>query len=229
MADDLLVMVNVLEEFVSVCRTEIQPDAQKNIINFFKAVVPFPYDKELFLHTYLYLNIHQIFPECQELLLFEKSPLKGRTDLGKCDFVYLADKGILFLIETKYIDTEATGSTARNTRKEHRKKVFEQVIKLRNAFSQFHNLRSDLFKCGIFTTDIELQKDIRDFNRRQPFIPYRIHIKGGQTYDIRHPDRASVLRSRIIIGIDGENGTADRALTYSSSSYRAPSRTTRLY
>ncbi|MDZ4878936.1 MAG: hypothetical protein CLLPBCKN_008374 [Chroococcidiopsis cubana SAG 39.79] len=103
------------------------------------------------------------------------------------------------------------------------------MIKLRNAFSQFHNLRSDLFKCGIFTTDIELQKDIRDFNRRQPFIPYRIHIKGGQTYDIRHPDRASVLRSRIIIGIDGENGTADRALTYSSSSYRAPSRTTRLY
>ncbi|NHC37559.1 hypothetical protein [Scytonema millei] len=41
--------------------------------------------------------------------------------------------------------------------------------------------------------------------------------------------RSLVLRSHVIIGIDGENGTADRALTYSSSLYRADSRTTRFY
>jgi hypothetical protein len=150
---------NSLDRFVSECKTSIQTETQKNISNFFKAIVSFPYDKELLLQAYLYLNIHQVFPECQELLLFEKPPLKDRTDLGKCDFVYLTDRGNLFLIETKYIDTQATGQTARRTRNRHRQKVFKQVIALRNAFSQHHNLPIDLFKCGVFTTDLEIQNN----------------------------------------------------------------------
>lgn len=152
-------MVKILEEFISTCQKDIQPESLEKINTFFKAVVGFPYDKELLLQAYLYLNIHQVFPECQELLLFEKPPLKGRTDRGKCDFLYLTTTGNLFLIETKYIDTQATGSTARNTRKEHRKKVFKQVTELRKAFSQYHNLPIDLFSCGVFTTDVELQNN----------------------------------------------------------------------
>jgi hypothetical protein len=53
-------------------------------------------------------------------------------------------------------------------------------------------------------------EDLRDFNRRQPFTPYRIHVTDGQTYDIRHPDQALVLRSRVIVGVDAESGIADR-------------------
>lgn len=152
-------MVKNLEEFISICQQDIQPESLEKITTFFKAVVGFPYDKELLLQAYLYLNIHQIFPECQELLLFEKPPVKSRTDLGKCDFVYLTNKSNLFLIETKYIDTQATGQTARGIRNRHRQKVFKQAIALRNAFSQYHNLPIDLFQSGVFTTDIELQND----------------------------------------------------------------------
>jgi hypothetical protein len=148
-----------LEEFISTCQKDIQPESLEHITNFFKAVVGFPYEKELLLQAYLYLNIHQIFPECQELLLFEKPPVKGRTDLGKCDFLYLTTTGNLFLIETKYIDTQATGSTARNIRREHRKKVFKQAIALKNAFIQYHNWPIELFNCGVFTTDMELQNN----------------------------------------------------------------------
>jgi hypothetical protein len=53
-------------------------------------------------------------------------------------------------------------------------------------------------------------EDLRDRNYRQPFVPYRIDIRGGQAYDLRHPDRVIVLRSRVIIGIDSESNIADR-------------------
>jgi hypothetical protein len=37
--------------------------------------------------------------------------------------------------------------------------------------------------------------------RRRPFIPLRLHMTDGQTYDIRHPDNVMVLRSRVDIGV----------------------------
>lgn len=45
-------------------------------------------------------------------------------------------------------------------------------------------------------------EDVREFNRRQPFEPYRIHITGGQTYDIKHPDQIIVQQSRVGVGDD---------------------------
>jgi len=47
------------------------------------------------------------------------------------------------------------------------------------------------------------------FTRRRPFLPYRIHVTGGQAYDVRHPDQVIVLRSRIVIGVGGEDGVPD--------------------
>lgn len=54
-------------------------------------------------------------------------------------------------------------------------------------------------------------EDLREFTRRQPFEPYRIHLTGGKTYDIVHPDQVIVLRSRIIIGVGDNNGIPEHA------------------
>jgi hypothetical protein len=147
--------VNELNKFVSYCK-KIQPQTHEDIKKFFEGVIVFPYDKELLLQAYLFLNMKDLFPSCAELLLFEKSPIADYTDLGKCDFVYLTFKGSLFLIETKFIDTEATGATERKRRNKHRNKVFEQVITLKSRFSQYWNMRLDQLECGVFTTDSEI-------------------------------------------------------------------------
>lgn len=124
----------------------------------------FPYDKELLLQAYLFLNLSKLFPSCSELLLFEKSPIADYTDLGKCDFVYLTNRGNLFLIETKFIDTEATGATERKRRNKHRNKVFDQVITLKSRFSEYWNIRNDQLECGVFTTDPEIDWRGNDAN-----------------------------------------------------------------
>ena len=86
-------------------------------------------------------------------MVYQKSPIADYTDLGKCDFVYLTNRGNLFLIETKFIDTQATGATERKRRNKHRNKVFEQVITLKSRFSEYWNLTHDQLECGVFTTD----------------------------------------------------------------------------
>ena len=150
-----LVTVEGLDQFVSYSK-KIQPQSPEDIKRFFEGVIGFPYDKELLLQAYLYLNIQSLFPECYELLLFEKSPIADYTDLGKCDFVYLTSDKKLFLIETKFIDTTASGATERKRRNKHRNKVFEQVITLKNRFSQYWNIQVEQLKCGVFTTDPEI-------------------------------------------------------------------------
>ncbi|SRR5579883_491145 len=144
-----------LGQFVTYCK-KIQPQSQENIQRFFEGVIGFPYDKELLLQAYLFLNIKEVFPLCSELLLFEKSPMADYTDLGKCDFVYLTSINKLLIIETKFIDTEAKGATERKRRNKHRNKVFEQVITLKNKFSESWNIELDHLDCGVFTTDSEV-------------------------------------------------------------------------
>lgn len=53
-------------------------------------------------------------------------------------------------------------------------------------------------------------EDLREFTRRQPFVPFRIHTTAHQTYDIRHPDQVIVLRSRLVIGMGGNDEIPDR-------------------
>jgi hypothetical protein len=152
-----------LGQFVTYCK-KIQPETQQDIKRFFEGVVGFPYDKELLLQAYLFLNIQDLFPTCAELLLFEKSPIADYTDLGKCDFVYLTYQNKLFLIETKFIDTKATGATERKRRNKHRNKVFEQVITLKSRFSQYWNIELEDLECGVFTTDPEIDWRGNDVN-----------------------------------------------------------------
>lgn len=146
---------NNLNKFISYCR-KIQPQSQESVKRFFEGVVGFPYDNELLLQAYLFLNIKTIFPLCNKLLLFEKPPMGDYTDIGKCDFVYLTETGNLFLIETKYIDTNATGATERKRRNKHRNKVFEQVIVLKSTFSKTWDIPLNQLECGVFTTDSDI-------------------------------------------------------------------------
>ncbi len=54
-------------------------------------------------------------------------------------------------------------------------------------------------------------EDLWEFTRRQPFEPYRIHLTGGKTYDIVHPDQVIVFRSRIIMVVGYENGVPEHS------------------
>ncbi len=53
-------------------------------------------------------------------------------------------------------------------------------------------------------------EDLHEFTRKRPFVPYRICVTDGTSYDIRHPDQVIVLRSRIVVGVGGGNGVPDR-------------------
>jgi hypothetical protein len=55
-------------------------------------------------------------------------------------------------------------------------------------------------------------EELRGLLNAQPFIPLRIHMTDGKTFDISHPEFVLILRSRVDIGIpqDSENGVLDR-------------------
>jgi hypothetical protein len=50
-------------------------------------------------------------------------------------------------------------------------------------------------------------EELVELLRRRPFIPLRLHVTDGQTYDIRHPDNVIVLRTRVDIGMTPDPGT----------------------
>jgi hypothetical protein len=52
-------------------------------------------------------------------------------------------------------------------------------------------------------------EDLYQFTRKRPFAPFRIHTTEGRVYDVLHLDQVIVLRSRVVIGVGGENGVPD--------------------
>jgi hypothetical protein len=46
-------------------------------------------------------------------------------------------------------------------------------------------------------------QDLFDLLRRRPFVPFRIFATDGRTFDVRHPDQALVLRTRVILPMPG--------------------------
>jgi hypothetical protein len=48
--------------------------------------------------------------------------------------------------------------------------------------------------------------------RQRPFVPLRIHMTNGHTYEIYHPEAMVVSRSHAVIGLrpDPETGVVDR-------------------
>jgi hypothetical protein len=52
--------------------------------------------------------------------------------------------------------------------------------------------------------------DLLELLRTRPFVPLRLHISEGRSYDIRHPDQALVLLARVVLGAGGTNGVPER-------------------
>jgi hypothetical protein len=46
-------------------------------------------------------------------------------------------------------------------------------------------------------------EEIRDLARRQPFVPFRIHVSDQAHYDILHPDMIMVGDRSVTIGYPG--------------------------
>ncbi len=50
-------------------------------------------------------------------------------------------------------------------------------------------------------------EELTELLRTRPFVPLRIHLSDGQTYDVRHPDLVLVLRQRVDIGLKPDPAT----------------------
>jgi hypothetical protein len=50
-------------------------------------------------------------------------------------------------------------------------------------------------------------EDLQAILHTRPFVPFRIHMTDGRTYDIVHPEVVLVLRSRAIIGLRPDPAT----------------------
>jgi hypothetical protein len=50
-------------------------------------------------------------------------------------------------------------------------------------------------------------EDLLERLRKWPFLPFRIHMTDGQSYDITHPEAVLVLRNRAIIGLRPDPAT----------------------
>ena len=49
--------------------------------------------------------------------------------------------------------------------------------------------------------------DLLTWNRATPFLPYRIRLTSGRTFDIRHPEMVVIGRSRVHIYTFGAGPT----------------------
>lgn len=50
-------------------------------------------------------------------------------------------------------------------------------------------------------------EELRELIRRQPFMPMRLHLTDGKSYDIRHPENILVSRSYVHVGVDADSVT----------------------
>ncbi|MCI0458209.1 MAG: hypothetical protein L0Z62_14690 [Gemmataceae bacterium] len=54
-------------------------------------------------------------------------------------------------------------------------------------------------------------QDLLDLLRARPFVPFRLYATDGRTYDVRHPDQALVLRTRVVLPIPIGQGLPERS------------------
>ena len=54
--------------------------------------------------------------------------------------------------------------------------------------------------------------ELRERIRRQPFVPLRLHLSDGRSFDIKHPELALITTHTVHLGIepDEQNGVPDR-------------------
>jgi hypothetical protein len=55
---------------------------------------------------------------------------------------------------------------------------------------------------------------LEELLRRRPFLPIRLYLSDGTTFDIRHPEMGLLTRSTVDIGVAEQEGTtiADRVV-----------------
>lgn len=53
--------------------------------------------------------------------------------------------------------------------------------------------------------------DLLELLRTRPFAPFRIYASDGRTYDVRHPDQALVLVTRVILPMPTANDVPERS------------------
>jgi len=52
---------------------------------------------------------------------------------------------------------------------------------------------------------------LKDVLRRRPFEPFRITMSSGETYEVRHPEMALLVRSGIYVASGGDEDLPARA------------------
>lgn len=55
-------------------------------------------------------------------------------------------------------------------------------------------------------------EEIRALLRASPFVPFRLHLTDGRSFEVRHPEMAMVTARVIYVSVYGQNATMpDRA------------------
>jgi len=50
-------------------------------------------------------------------------------------------------------------------------------------------------------------EEIRKVLRLQPFVPLRIYLSDGKTYDVKHPEMVFLTRSEMRVGVETKLGS----------------------
>ena len=58
---------------------------------------------------------------------------------------------------------------------------------------------------------------IRGFLRRKPFEPFVIRMSNGEVHEIRHPECALVMKTKVIVGYPDDDRSATCALVHVNS------------
>jgi hypothetical protein len=58
---------------------------------------------------------------------------------------------------------------------------------------------------------------IKDYLRREPFEPFVIRMSNGEVYEIRHPECALVMKTKVIVGYPEEDRSVTCALVHINS------------
>jgi hypothetical protein len=49
-------------------------------------------------------------------------------------------------------------------------------------------------------------RELLNLQRERPFVPVRIHVSDGASYEVRHPEMMLVTASLVFIALGGKNG-----------------------
>jgi hypothetical protein len=54
--------------------------------------------------------------------------------------------------------------------------------------------------------------DLRSLLRKVPFLPFRLHLTNGTVFEVRHPERAVVGRSTVVLSLPPESSLEREAI-----------------